>query len=97
MGVRRKGGGRAPGVRRQRGTDLGYLQLIPLVRARNVISKRLRANELMVRARRRDDIAVPGDLPREAGDGAGHYITADELRRPWEGRWLWRVALLTPP
>ena len=97
MGVRRKGEGRAPGVRRQRGPALGYLPLCPLGRARKGLRPRLRANELMVRARRRDDIAVPGDLPREAGDGAGHYITADELRRPWEGRWLWRVALLTPP
>lgn len=59
-------------------TDLLHLPLIALVGAGHVVGQRLRAREVVVGAGRGDDVALAGDLPGEAGDGAGDLVDLAE-------------------
>jgi len=59
------------GVLVVRGQFLGHLPPVARVRAGFVVRQRLRPRELVERRRRRHNVPVPGDLPREPSDRAG--------------------------
>ena len=54
---------------------LGHLPLVALVGAGDVVGEGRGAGEIMVAAGSGDDVAMAGDLPGEAGDGAGDCRT----------------------
>lgn len=62
--------------------DMAYLPnlpRIPLIRILRIILERLRASKLMVTRRGRANIALTGDLSREACHGTGHYSHRDRI------------------
>lgn len=68
----------SPGARARRRTCLFDLPGVSLVGTGNIVCQRLRAGEVMVRARGGDNIALPGDLTGEAGDWAGDLVDLAE-------------------
>ena len=54
-------------------TDLGYLPLIPLVGARDVICKRLGAGKVVIAAWCRDDVSMTSNLSGEPSNRASDF------------------------
>jgi hypothetical protein len=60
-------------------TYLPNLPRIPLIRILRIILQRLRARKLVVTRRGGANIALTGDLSREACHGTGHYSHEDRM------------------
>lgn len=77
---------------------LFYLPRVALIGAGDIVGEGLRAGELVVRARGRNDVAVAGDLSGEAGDRAGNLKTKPVRRRSFErvpARYIVPIVLLS--